>query len=63
MFMSRIWSILAAICLIAAFVFFWFHNFDGVFVAAVLGVVAWLLDYRREMRKRVFAARAESEES
>jgi O-antigen/teichoic acid export membrane protein len=57
--MKRIWSLAAAVCLVAAFVFFWFDNFDGVFVMAVLGCLAWLLSYRKETRQRVVAASSE----
>lgn len=60
--MNRIWSMSAAVCLIAAFVFFWFHNFDGVFVAAVLGSIAWLLNYRQTARKRVAPIQTQDEE-
>ncbi len=53
--MKKIWSLAAAVCLVAAFVFYRFDNFDGVFVAAVLGCIAWLLSYRKEVRRRVVA--------
>ena len=53
--MKRIWNLAAAVCLVAAFVFFRFDNFDGVFVTAVLGSVAWLLGYRTEARQKVAA--------
>jgi len=58
--MKRIWSLAAAVCLVAAFVFFWFDNFDGVFVTAVLGCVAWLLSYRKEAKRRVVAKSSEN---
>jgi Flp pilus assembly protein TadB len=51
--MEKVWTLLAAGCVIAAVVFFWFHNIDAAFVAAVLGCVAWLLNYRTGARKRV----------
>ncbi|MEP6923758.1 MAG: hypothetical protein ABI954_04780 [Pyrinomonadaceae bacterium] len=57
--MKRIWSLAAAVCAVAAFVFFWFQNFDGVFVTAVLGSVAWLLSYRSDARQRVFTENTE----
>lgn len=44
----------------AAFGFFWFHNFDGVFVAAVLGCVAWFLGYRTQTRQRVLTDEPEN---
>jgi uncharacterized membrane protein YjjP (DUF1212 family) len=50
--MERIWNLLAAAGLVAAFALFWFGNFDGVFVAAVLGCVFWLLSVRADARAR-----------
>lgn len=60
--MEKVWSLLAAVCAIVAVVFFWFHNFDGVFVAAVIGCVAWLLNYRLQTRRRVAANAPENNE-
>lgn len=60
--MDKIWNLSAVVCMIAAFAFFWFHNFDGVFVAAVLGCVAWFLGYRTQTRQRVAANEPENDE-
>ena len=51
--MEKVWSLAAIVCAVAAFIFFWFGNFDGVFVTAVLGSIFWLLNYRQEARRRV----------
>lgn len=60
--MEKIWSLLAAACAVVAVVFIWFQNFDGVFVTAVFGCVAWLLSYRHQMRRRVTANAPHDEE-
>lgn len=59
--MKRIWSLVAAVCAVAAFVFFWLNNFDGVFVTAVIGSVAWLLSYRSDARRRVVMENTEDQ--
>jgi hypothetical protein len=50
--MEKVWSLLAAILMLAAGVFFWLGNYDYTFVTAVLGSIAWLLDYRAQTKKR-----------
>jgi hypothetical protein len=42
--------ILAAVGVVCAAVFLWFGNYDGTFVAAVLGCVAWFLSYRAKIK-------------
>ncbi|HEX8922330.1 MAG TPA: hypothetical protein VF766_12720 [Pyrinomonadaceae bacterium] len=47
-----IWTIAAAVCLIVAGLFLHRRNFDAAFVLAVLGVVAWFLNYRSQIRRK-----------
>lgn len=61
--MEKVWSLLAAVGVAAATVFFWFQNTDGAFVAAALGCVAWLLNYRSQVRKRVAENTPETSEN
>ena len=48
-----IWTIASVVCLIAAGLFLQRRNFDAAFVLAVLGAVAWFLNYRTQIRKTV----------
>jgi len=38
--------IAAGVCIVAAVVLLWRGDFNAAFVAAVLGLVAWFLNYR-----------------
>ncbi len=49
---KRGWSVAAALCLIAAGALAWRGHYDGTFVAAALGLVAWFLDQRNLLRAR-----------
>jgi hypothetical protein len=54
--MERAWFIVASLCLIAAALFLWRAGVDeaylsAAFVAATLGVVAWFLRVRTQIRK------------
>ena len=56
--MERVWLIVASLCLIAAAFFLWGALSDeaymsGAFVAATLGVVAWFLRVRTQLRKTI----------
>lgn len=50
-----IWTIASVVCLIAAGLFLHRRNFDTAFVLAVLGVLAWFLNYRSQLRRTVHA--------
>ena len=52
---------IAAISIIVAAVFIWRREFNVAFVVAVLGVVAWFLNYRIQMRNISAAADVERE--
>ena len=59
--MKTLWLIVAVTLAIVAVVFMWRGNFDGAFVAAVLGVVAWFLNYRTQAKAFIGARDAEQE--
>lgn len=59
--MKRLWLIVALLLAAAAAVFMWRGNFDSAFVAAVLGCVAWFLNYRTHAKATITAADAEEE--
>lgn len=48
---ERTWTIIAGACLIVAAVFLLRDNMTVAFVAATLGVVAWFLRLRTQLRK------------
>ena len=54
--MKTFWMILAAIAIVAAGVFLWRRDFDTAFVIAALGMVAWFLNYRVQMKELTAAA-------
>ena len=59
--MSRLWIIIAYVCIVAAALMALLGKLDAAFVIAALGVVSWFLNYRMQL-KRVIAA-ADTEES
>ena len=54
--MKIFWLILAGIGIVVAAFFLWRHDFDKAFVIAALGMVAWLLNYRAQMKEIVAVA-------
>jgi len=61
--------ILAGVCILVAAFFLLRRNLDAAFVIAALGLVAWFLNYRAQMREIIAAAdleesrKTEAEES
>lgn len=51
--------ILAAVAILVAGFFLWRRDFDTAFVVAALGMVAWLLNYRVQMKEVTAAAEIE----
>jgi uncharacterized membrane protein len=49
---ERVWTIVSGLCLLSAAVFLWLNNLNAVFVSATLGVVAWFLSFRAQVRAR-----------
>ena len=48
--------IVAAVAIVMAGVFLWRRDFDTAFVIAALGMVAWFLNYRAQMKEIMVAA-------
>lgn len=56
--MERLWLIIATLCLITAALFLWRAQanedyMNAAFVAATLGVVAWFLRLRTQLRRTI----------
>ena len=47
---------MAAVAIVMAGVFLWRRDFDTAFVIATLGMVAWFLNYRAQMKEITAAA-------
>ena len=54
--MKLFWMIVAGVCIITAAVFMLRRDFNTAFVIAALGMVAWFLNYRAQMKEIVTAA-------
>ena len=54
--------ILAGVCIVGAAVLMWLGNLDVAFVVAVLGICAWFLNYRMQMKKVIEAGRIQRNE-
>jgi hypothetical protein len=52
---ERVFTIIAGLFLLAAAGLLWWNNLTAAFVTATLGIVAWFLSYRAQMRARVAA--------
>ena len=50
------WMIVAAVAIVMAGVFLWRRDFDTAFIVAALGMVAWFLNYRAQMKEITAAA-------
>ena len=61
--MERVFQITAVILIGIAAYFLWQNNMDGVFVAAVLGAVAFLLSIRLQVKARLKERENETVES
>ena len=48
--------IVAAVAIVMAGVFLWRRDFDTAFVVAAVGMVAWFLNYRAQMKEITAAA-------
>ena len=57
--MKLFWMIIAGACIIAAAFLLLRRSLDAAFVVAALGLVAWFLNYRAQMKGIVKAADAE----
>ena len=48
--------IVAGVAIVVAGVFLWRRDFDSAFVIAALGMVAWFLNYRAQLKEITAAA-------
>jgi hypothetical protein len=53
---ERVWIFAAGICLICAVVFLARENMSAAFVAATLGVVAWFINVRNQLKRTIIPA-------
>lgn len=51
--MKTFWLIAAAVCGVLALYFAYRGNYDNAFVAAALGGVAWILNYRTQLKQKL----------
>ena len=61
--MKTFWMIVAGVAIAVAGVFLWLRDFDKAFVIAALGMVAWFLNYRAQMREITKAAEREEQKN
>lgn len=59
--MKLFWMIVAGVAVVAAGVFLLRRNLDAAFVTAAVGMVAWFLNYRAQMRDIAAAAELKEE--
>ena len=53
MTVERMFTILSGVLLLVAFFLLWRNNLSAAFVIATLGVVAWFLSYRMQLRAKI----------
>ena len=53
--MKLFWLILAGACVVVAGVFMLQGDFDSAFVVAAIGMVAWFLNYRTQIKEKLAA--------
>lgn len=51
--MKTFWLIAATVCGLAAAYFAFKGNFENAFIAAALGGVSWILNYRTQLKSRI----------
>lgn len=49
----NLWVVIAAVCVLVAVVLFFRLNFEAAFVVAAIGAVAWFLNYRQQVKRRL----------
>ena len=62
MTLERVFTIVSGLLLLVALIFLWRNNLSAAFVIATLGVVAWFLGYRAQLRAKIAAAEAPIED-
>ena len=51
--MKTFWLIAAAVCGVVALYFAYTGNYDNAFVAAAIGGVSWILNYRVQLKQKL----------
>jgi hypothetical protein len=46
-----VWMIIAGLCITVAAVFLLLRDFNSAFVTAAIGMIAWFLNYRIQMKE------------
>ena len=49
--MKTLWLAIAGCCIVGAALLMLLGHFDGAFVVAVVGMIAWFLNYRAQLQK------------
>lgn len=49
--MKSVWMIIAGLCITVAAVFLLRRDFNAAFVIAAIGMIAWFLNYRIQMKE------------
>jgi hypothetical protein len=49
--MKLVWMVIAVCCLLAAAIALWRQELNAVFVIATIGVLAWFLRYRGDLKE------------
>jgi hypothetical protein len=57
------WMIVAGAAIVVAAVFLWLGDFNKAFVAAAIGLVAWFLNYRMQIKHQLDKDEDEREQS
>ena len=52
---ERAWTIAAGVFVLVALVLLWRNNLSAAFIVATLGIVAWFLSYRTQLRAKIAA--------
>jgi len=52
---ERAWTIAAGVFVLVALVLLWRNKLSAAFVIATLGIVAWFLSYRTQLRAKISA--------
>lgn len=60
--LKQVWLAIAGLFLLAALFFLWRGLTDATFVSAALGVVAWFLNIRAQLRRNLPEEEEEEEE-
>jgi hypothetical protein len=61
MTLERMFTIVSGLLLLVALLLLWRNNLSAAFVIATLGVAAWFLSYRAQLRAKIVAAETPAE--